>query len=70
MAISCCKGCVPPKRTPTCKFDGTCNKYAEAKIKHDAEKAEADKKRRIEYGLDSQYAWCVSKATRICHKKG
>ena len=37
MAITCCNGCVPPKRTPTCKFDGSCNKYIEAKAKHDAE---------------------------------
>lgn len=38
MAINCCYGCVPPKRTPTCKFDGTCNKYAEANEKHQAER--------------------------------
>lgn len=70
MAIECCKGCVPPKRTPTCKFDGTCSKYAEAKIKHDKEKAEADKRRRIEYGLDSQLRRSVCRANSVNHKKG
>jgi putative component of membrane protein insertase Oxa1/YidC/SpoIIIJ protein YidD len=54
MAIKCCYGCVPPKRTPTCKFDGTCNKYAEAKKKHDAEKAEIDKKRAVNLGIYTQ----------------
>ena len=47
MTIDSCYKCVPPKRTPTCKFDGTCNKYAEAKEKHDREKAERDKQRAI-----------------------
>lgn len=47
MAIKCCYGCVPPKRTPTCKFDGTCNKYAEAKAEHDKRKAEHDREREI-----------------------
>ena len=54
MAIDCCYKCVPPKRTPTCKFDGTCNKYAEAKKKHDQEKAAADKKRAIDGNIYSQ----------------
>ena len=64
MAIDCCHKCVPPKRTPTCKFDGTCNKYAEAKKKHDREKAEADKRKNIEYGLTSQHVSSVIKAIR------
>lgn len=54
MAINCCYGCVPPKRTPTCKFDGTCNKYAEAKKEHDEEKAAERKKQDIESGLRDQ----------------
>ena len=70
MAIDCCKGCVPPKRTPTCKFDGTCNRYAEAKEKHDQEKAVADKQRRIEYGLASQLVSSVIKANKAIRKKG
>lgn len=51
MAINCCKGCVPPKRTPTCKFDGTCNRYAEAKKKHDAEREAARKAKAISDGV-------------------
>jgi hypothetical protein len=47
MAINSCYGCVPPKRTPTCKFDGTCNKYAEAKAEHDKHKAELDRERYV-----------------------
>ena len=70
MAINCCNGCVPPKRTPTCKFDGTCGKYAEEKKKHDAEKAEADKRRRIEYGLDCQFARGIYMANKIRNQKG
>jgi hypothetical protein len=54
MDIKCCYGCVPPKRTPTCKFDGTCNKYAEAKAEHDAEKAEHDRMQAAKYGITSQ----------------
>ncbi|WP_406044075.1 hypothetical protein [Succinimonas sp.] len=51
MGIECCYKCEPPKRTPTCKFDGTCNKYAEAKALHDKQKAEIDKKRAVEDGI-------------------
>ena len=68
MAINCCRYCVAPKRHPGCH--DRCAKYLEEKAKHDAEKAEADKKRRIEYGLDSQYASSVLRMARICRKKG
>ena len=68
MAISCCRYCVAPKRHPGCH--DRCTEYLEEKAKHDAEKAEADKKRRIEYGLDSQYAKSVIRMARICRKKG
>lgn len=54
MAINCCHGCVPPKRTPTCKFDGTCNEYSEAKKKHDALKAAYNKKMAVENGITGQ----------------
>ncbi len=54
MAITCCNGCVPPKRTPTCKFDGTCNKYAEAKAKHDAELEQIRKARRTQVDINGQ----------------
>ena len=54
MAINSCYGCVPPKRTPTCKFDGSCDKYATAKAIYEAENADRDRKNRIENGLTSQ----------------
>ena len=65
MAIDCCHGCVPPKRTPTCKFDGTCNRYAEAKERHDAERAVLNQKRDIEYGLIGQAVKGIDKARKI-----
>lgn len=52
--IDCCNGCVPPKRTPTCKFDGTCNRYAEARAKYDEEKAVRDQQKAVHIGLVSQ----------------
>ena len=64
MAIECCRGCVPPMRTPTCKFDGTCNKYAEAKKKHDAEKAALDKKLAVDRGIYYQRGDKVYKARK------
>ena len=70
MSIECCHHCVPPKRTPTCKFDGTCNKYAEAKKKHDEEKAERERIKNIERGLDSQYAKSVHRANQIRRQRG
>ena len=70
MSIDCCYGCVPPKRTPTCKFYGTCCKYAEAKKKHDEEKAAVDKKKLIEQGLNSQYASGVLKSIKNKRQKG
>lgn len=39
--ITCCKGCVPPKRHPAC-WD-TCPEYAEEKAK-DLKKKQAEKK--------------------------
>ena len=68
MAISCCRYCVAPKRHPGC-HDHCCEYIAEKAV-HDKEKAEADKKKRIEYGLDSQYERGVQRAIRIYHKKG
>lgn len=65
MAINCCNGCVPPKRTPTCKFDGTCNLYAEAKEKHELERAAQRKKRDIEAGLSAQYITSMTRAYKI-----
>lgn len=69
MAINCCNGCVPPKRTPTCKFDGTCNLYAEAKEKHELERAAERKKRDIEAGLRNQACDGIYRAKKIPRKK-
>ena len=68
MAIKCCKGCVPPKRTPTCKFDGTCGKYAEAKEKHDMEMAIDRKRRDVEAGLTAQLMDGVNRAYKARRK--
>lgn len=64
MAIDCCNGCVPPKRTPTCKFDGSCNKYAEAKAKHDAELEQIRKADRTRHDIYSQRGDGVLRAKR------
>ena len=64
MPIKCCNGCVPPKRTPTCKFDGTCNKYAEAKKIHDALKEEDRKKRDVSGLIYDQRSERVYKALK------
>ena len=68
MAISCCRYCVAPKRHPGCHDH--CPEYIKEKAQHDVEKAEEDKRRRIEYGLNSQYMRGIQRANRIYHKKG
>ena len=70
MAITCCYGCVPPKRTPTCKFDGTCHLYAEQKEKHDAEKAEHDRVQATKYGItDQKYSRVYAAQKKRRYKK-
>lgn len=64
MAIDCCNGCVPPKRTPTCKFDGTCNRYAEAKKKHDADREAERQRKEAHASTYAQRTAAVRKATR------
>lgn len=64
MAIDCCNGCVPPKRTPTCKFDGSCNIYAEAKAKHDAEMEQIRMADRTRHDLYNQRGDGVRRAIR------
>lgn len=64
MAITCCNGCVPPKRTPTCKFDGSRNKYAEAKAKHDAEMEQIRMADRTRHDLYNQRGDGVRRAIR------
>lgn len=69
MGIDCCNGCVPTKRTPTCKFDGTCDRYIKAKAEHDRKKAEADLKRSIAGGLTSQVLRRVKRAEKARNKR-
>lgn len=52
MAIECCHYCVAPKRYPGCHDH--CHEYIEQKAKHDAEKAEIDKKRAVNLGIYTQ----------------
>ena len=66
--IHSCYGCVPPKRTPTCKFDGTCNRYAEAKERHEAERAAFNEKRSIESGLINQAVKGIDRAHKAQRK--
>lgn len=64
MAIHCCKGCLPPKRTPTCKFDGTCDKYAIAKKKHDEEREARNKAKFVDWSIENQKADRTRQALR------
>ena len=64
MGVYSCYGCVPPKRTPTCKFDGSCDKYAKEKERHDREKAVADQRNMIQCGLTGQMLHGVNRANR------
>ena len=68
MGIYSCKGCVAPKRYPGCHVH--CPDYLAEKAKHDTEKAEIEKRKYIEYGLDCQCARGFYRAMKIRHKKG
>ena len=68
MAINCCQFCVAPKRYPGCH--DRCSEYAVEKANHNAQKLEYEKRKRIEYGLNCQYASGVYKARKAAHKKG
>ena len=52
MSITCCNGCVPPKRTPTCH--ATCPEYVAQKAKHEAEMEESRKKQDLRRNLYEQ----------------
>lgn len=64
MGIDCCRFCVPPRRTPTCKFDGTCDRYMKAKAEHDRK----DRKRSIAGGLTAQVLRRVRRAEKARNK--
>lgn len=63
--ITCCDGCVPPKRTATCHFDGTCPEYIAAQIVHEAEREKEYKEKLTQYGLSAQ----AEKGVRRADKK-
>ena len=60
--MGCCKGCVPPKRTPYCHSD--CPEYTQEKADRDRKKAEADAKKAIAVNLTAQTLAGVNKANR------
>ena len=62
MAIRCCNGCVPPKRTPTCH--ATCPEYIQAKAKHDAQREQIRKADRTRHDIYGQKGDGVSRANR------
>ena len=68
MGIYSCKGCVAPKRYPGCH--GHCPQYLAEKAKHDADREEENKRKRIEYGLISQLRGGVRRANMMSHRKG
>lgn len=68
MSINCCKGCVPPKRNPWCH--GCCPEYLKEKAQHDEKKAEEDRRKRIEHGLNSQCVEGIYRANKARRQKG
>lgn len=62
MAIRCCNGCVPPKRTPTCH--ATCPEYLEQKAKHDADRERINKAKMTQYNIRDQKSDGVYRANR------
>ena len=64
--ITCCNGCVPPKRNGYCHT--YCEEYLKAKEKHDREKAIEDQKRIVASGLAGQACEGIYKARKIKRK--
>lgn len=62
MAITCCNGCKPPKRTPTCH--ASCPEYIAQKAKHDAELEQTRKVARTRHDINSQMIDCVRRANK------
>lgn len=62
MAIKCCYGCVAPKRHEGCH--GSCPEYLAEKAKHDAERAEEQKRRDLSRNLYEQRYDRVSRALK------
>ena len=62
MSITCCNGCVPPKRTATCH--ATCPEYAKQKAKHEAEREARFQKNAVRTNLYQQTGDRVAKANK------
>lgn len=62
MTITCCYGCKPPKRTPTCH--ATCPEYTQQKAQHDAELEQTNKVKRTQADLTGQVGDSVRKINR------
>lgn len=60
--ITCCKSCVAPKRHPGCH--GHCPEYLAERAVYEAKKAEVDKLKAIEDGLDDQAVTAVYRAKK------
>ena len=65
MAISCCHGCMAPKRYPGCH--DVCPDYLKEKAAHDALREEDYKRRRTIHDLNEQRYRGVTKAVK--HKR-
>lgn len=61
--IICCNGCVQPKRHPGCHDH--CPEYLEEKVVYEAKKAEVDKRKYLNAGLDAQAIASVNRARKI-----
>ena len=65
MAISCCHGCMAPKRHPGCH--DTCPEYLKEKAEHEIQKEADYKRRRTMHDLNEQRYRGVKKA--VSHKR-
>ena len=61
--ITCCNGCVAPKRHPGCH--GSCPEYRVEKTEYEVQKAKMDKQKAIKSGLDSMAIAAVNRARKI-----
>lgn len=52
MGISCCNGCVAPKRYPGCH--GSCPEYIKEKAEHNARMEEEKKRRQHNYNMNAR----------------
>jgi len=62
VAIKCCNGCVPPRRTPTCH--STCPDYIIEKAFSEAERQEEFEKRQAKFRMADQRVDIMSKRVK------